>query len=288
MKIGLYGTENKEATHIVMLQLIELLKNRGVEVYIYDKFKDLSTKSVQGIFKNQSDIEGNLDYVLSIGGDGTFLSTATLVGNSGIPVLGINTGRLGFLANVSRDNIEHNIDLLVEGRFTIDSRSMISLNTKSKMFGDTNFALNEIAIHKKDSASMVVIHVEADGNFLNSYWADGLIISTPTGSTAYSMSCGGPILVPRNKNFIVTPKAAHHLNIRPIVVPDDIELKLTVEGRDKEFLVSLDSRSESFKATEELIVSRANFDLKMVKPEGSTFLNTMRSKLHWGIDKRNS
>ncbi len=287
MKIGLYGTENKESTHVVMLQLMELLKNRGVEVYIYDKFKELSNNSVKGTFKTKMDIVGKLDYILSVGGDGTFLNSATLVGDSGIPVLGINTGRLGFLANVSVENIQENVNMLIEGKFSIDPRSLIALKTKNNIFGDLNFALNEIAIHKKDSSSMVIIHVEIDGQFLNSYWADGLIISTPTGSTAYSLSCGGPILVPRNNSFIITPKAAHNLNIRPIVLPDDVEIKLTVEGRDNEFLVSLDSRSEALAYTEELIVTLASFNLNMIRPEGSTFFNTMRSKLHWGIDKRN-
>jgi len=165
---------------------------------------------------------------------------------------------------------------------------MITLESEKNLFGDKNFALNEVAIHKKDSSSMVVIHVEVDGNFLNSYWADGLIIATPTGSSAYSLSCGGPILVPRNNSFIITPIAAHNLNIRPIVLPDDVEIKLTVEGRDSEFLVSMDSRSTSFQSGDELVIKRAKFDMNVVKPEGSTFFNTMRSKLHWGIDKRNN
>lgn len=287
MKIGLYGTENKEATHIVMLQCIELLRNRGVECYIHEQFAQLKTASVVDTFSTTQEVKENLDCILSIGGDGTFLSTATLVRDTGVPVLGINTGRLGFLANVSVKNIEENIDLLVNGKYTIDSRSMISLETKDQKFGDLNFALNEVAIHKNDSSSMVVIHVEVDGKFLSSYWADGLIISTPTGSTAYSLSCGGPILVPRNNSFIITPKAAHNLNVRPVVLPDDVEITLTVDGRDSRFLVSLDSRSESFDQDQKLVIRRASFELNMIKPEGSTFFNTMRNKLHWGKDQRN-
>lgn len=225
--------------------------------------------------------------MISVGGDGTLLDATTFVRHTGIPILGINTGRLGFLSGVSIDEIDQAIDALLEGEFELDNRAVLKVDTRTGLFGDVNFALNELTVHKMDSASMITIHAYMDGVYLNSYWADGLIIATPTGSTAYSLSCGGPIVAPGSKNFVITPIAPHNLNVRPIVVPDDKALTLRMEGRTKHYLLALDSRSISADESIELRVSRSEFDIRLVRLKGQNFLSTLRSKLNWGLDKRN-
>jgi NAD+ kinase len=229
----------------------------------------------------------DFDILITIGGDGTILDTITSVGSSNIPILGINTGRLGFLANNAKENVEHVIDLLLAGDYFLEKRSLLSLNTDDNLFEQYNFAMNEITIHKKDSSSMIQLHTYVDDLFLNTYWSDGLIISTPTGSTAYSLSCGGPILDPKSKNFIINPIAPHNLTARPIIIPDDSKIRIEVEGRDEEFLVTLDSRSKTITNKYQLNISKADFTINLVQFGNQNFYKTIRNKLYWGQDKRN-
>lgn len=239
-------------------------------------------------FSQHSDLDKNVDYFFSIGGDGTFLDAVTLVQDSGVPIVGVNSGRLGFMADIARDEIPAAISNILEGNYSIEERTLLKVQTESNgLFKDFNYGLNEFTVHKKDSASMITIHTYIDGEYLNSYWADGLIISTPTGSTAYSLSVGGPILIPNTQNFVISPISPHNLTVRPIVVPNYQEITLKVEGRSDSYLASLDSRSVSFEALNELKISKADFKIKVLKLKSHSFYSTLRNKLMWGVDKRN-
>jgi NAD+ kinase len=292
MKIGLYGTELKQDFKADIEALIDRVFKDAKELWIENTYAKVLEKGGVELpeyisFSNHRDIEGKLDLLLSIGGDGTFLSTLTLIRDSGIPVLGINTGRLGFLAYVAPDRIQQSMDAVFAKKFSVKGRSLLSVRSENSAIGDANYALNEVAVHKKDSSSMITIHIEIDGKFLTSYWADGLIISTPTGSTAYNLSCGGPIVAPNTECLVITPKAPHNLTVRPLVVKDDVELKMRVECRDDQFLLSLDSRSVSCHSETEIVIRKADFNMNIVRPEGSRFFKTMRRKLKWGLDSRN-
>jgi NAD+ kinase len=225
-------------------------------------------------------------YLISLGGDGTMLETLDLVRDTGLPVLGVNTGRLGFLASVYKENYTSAIDKLISKNFTIDSRELLALVNPKELF-ELNVALNECTLVKKDSSSMLSVDVSINGVYLNSYWADGLIVSTPTGSTAYSLSCGGPLMVPDSESFIITPIAPHNLNVRPVVIHSNSEIRLKVHGRDKQNIISLDSRMATLANDEEVILKKAGFKLNLINLEGQDFFNTLRNKLMWGLDKRN-
>jgi NAD+ kinase len=227
------------------------------------------------------------DFVFSIGGDGTLLDTVCLVGEKQIPIVGLNTGRMGFLATVATDKLEEAIGHLVKGNFQIESRTLLSLSSNKKLFQGLNFALNEFTIHKRDTSSMITVHTYIDGNYLNSYWADGLIVATPTGSTGYSLSCGGPLITPGAKNFVITPVSPHNLNVRPIIVSDESEISFEIEGRSDKFMISLDSRSTAISADFKLSVKKEKFSAKLVKLPGDHFFDTLRKKLNWGFDMRN-
>ncbi|MDH4057566.1 MAG: NAD kinase, partial [Cyclobacteriaceae bacterium] len=224
---------------------------------------------------------------LSIGGDGTLLDSITHVGRAETPILGINTGRLGFLATISKEETEHALQKLFENDFTVDKRAMLRLESNKKLFGDLNFALNDFTVVKKDSSSMITMHTYIDGAFLNSYWADGLIVATPTGSTGYSLSCGGPLVFPRSGNFVITPVSPHNLTVRPIVVSDNSEITFEIEGRSKKFLISLDSRMAIVDASVKLLVKKESFSANLVQFEGQHYFKTLRQKLNWGLDIRN-
>lgn len=291
MKIAIYGKSLTENYFDFAEKLFTSLKAKGIDFIVHEQFysflkkqnifsEDISTFS----FSNQL---SDISYLFSIGGDGTLLETVTLIKDSGIPVLGINTGRLGFLTTVTTESIEETIQAVIDKNYKIDVRSLLSLEIENNIFGTENYALNEITLQKKDTSSMITINAYLDGEYLNSYWADGLIISTPTGSTAYSLSCNGPIILPRSGNIIINPIAPHNLNVRPLVVPDDMELVFKVEGRTENFLVALDSRSKSVPLYSELKVKKAPHSLNLVRLEQYDFLNTLRSKLMWGMDKRN-
>lgn len=289
MRIAVYGKNLRSDSSDPIKDLISGFEQRSADVLLHRNFENAFTdvKSKAGYFDTHEDINGKIDYLFSIGGDGTFLDTILLVRNTGIPVVGINTGRLGFLANIARDEVSKAIEAIYNKEYSLDRRSMITLETPERLFGETNYALNEITVLKKDSSSMITIHAFVNEEYLNSYWADGLIISTPTGSTAYSLSCGGPILTPDSENFILTPIAPHNLNVRPVVLPDNCKIKLKVEGRSDQYLVSLDSRTDTILPEAELFIEKSGSTLNMVRFNFNTFLTTIRNKLMWGLDRRN-
>lgn len=292
MKVAIYGRTANENIFQHALEVIKELNKYNASVILhkplFDFIKENSSEEIKcDDFSEHHEIRGEVDYMISIGGDGTLLETITLVQNSGIPILGINTGRLGFLAGVAKEDISLAITDLVKKKFSLDKRTLLRLASTTNLFGEINYALNEFTIQKKDSSSMMTIHTFVNGEFLNSYWADGLIISTPTGSTAYSLSCGGPILVPESRNFIITPISPHNLNVRPMIIPDDSLITVKVEGRSTSYLASLDSRSEVFGESEEFTVSKEDFRVNLVKLSDQHFFTTIRNKLMWGHDKRN-
>ena len=292
MKIGLYARQVKPELFPFIDLLLRELQTNGVEIIIYQPFYN-QVKSFTGlngkmeVFSSGSEIRNNIDFLFSIGGDGTILDTLTLVQNSGIPVVGINTGRLGFLSSISQKEVSKAIDSLVRGHFSLDKRTLLRLESSHTLFGEVNYALNDLTIHKKDSSSMIIINTFLNGEYLNSYWADGLIIATPTGSTGYSLSCGGPIIAPHSDNFVITPIAPHNLNVRPIVVSDKHVISLEVEGRSQYFLASLDSRSVTIDSSLQLAVRKEEFTMNLVRIGNDNFLSTLRNKLKWGLDSRN-
>lgn len=292
MKIAIYGRQMNEKNLEFMDVLLRELDKFQIEKIIHASFYNYLKQrngqvSGSDIFTSADDIKERVDFLFSIGGDGTILDTLSLVRNSEIPVVGINTGRLGFLSSISRDKIEFAIESLLKGHYSIDKRALLRLETNTTLFGDVNYALNELTIHKKDSSSMIIIHTYLNGEYLNSYWADGLIIATPTGSTGYSMSCGGPIIAPQSGNFVITPIAPHNLNVRPIVVSDKNIISLEIEGRSQYFLASLDSRSVTINSAVQLAVKREDFQFNLVRIANENFLSTLRNKLNWGLDLRN-
>lgn len=292
MKLAIYGRSFNESFNPVIQSLFDRLAVQSAEVFIFDAFNSYLQPRINfsfpvKTFVGLADMKYWPDYVISIGGDGSMLDSIALVKNTGIPILGINTGRLGFLSNISTDDVQQAIDALVSKNYKIETRSLLELTTASNLFGENNFALNELTIHKKDSSTMMTVHAYINNEYLNSYWADGLIIATPTGSTAYSLSCGGPIVLPDSKNFIITPVAPHNLNVRPVVIPDSAVITLKAEGRSKQFLASLDSRSETFNSEIEFKIKKANFYANLIQLHNQNFLTTMRNKLTWGADKRN-
>lgn len=292
MRIAIYGRLLEAVNAPFIQQLFDELAKRQIEIVVYRSFLPHLENKVNlpqdvGEFKHHSDIKGQVDYLLSLGGDGTLLDTVPLIRDSNIPVMGINLGRLGFLSSVGKDLIPDAIHALQEQSFHIDKKDLVHLDANKPLFKGANFGLNEFSIHKRDIASMVVIHASIDGQYLNSYWCDGLIVATPTGSTAYSLSCGGPVIVPNASNFVITPVAPHHLNVRPVVVPDSATVELELEGHQDSFLCSLDSRSEVIDSSYRITIKKEAFSLQLVRLKETDFLNTLRNKLLWGFDKRN-
>jgi NAD+ kinase len=294
MKIALFGKSFNESFTESFISMFEVFSNYKVEVDIYQPFYDFLIREinfkppVQGYFTNHKDLDKEVEFVFSIGGDGTFLEAVTCVRDSEIPLVGINSGRLGFMADIAQDEIPQALSDIFTGNYTLEERGLLQLATsKNGLFKDFNYALNEFTVHKKDSASMITIHTYLNNEYLNSYWADGLIIATPTGSTAYSLSVGGPILIPNTQNFIISPISPHNLTVRPIVVPNNNEITLRVEGRSDSFLASLDSRSTTFETTTELRIKKSDFKIKVIKLRTHDFYSTLRNKLMWGVDKRN-
>lgn len=289
MNICLHGINlQKEFVPFIEL-LITSLQVRDAGIFCTEKFsKSLQRLNIKAQLKEIGKDEfSQMDFIFSVGGDGTLLDTVTFIGNSEVPVLGINTGRLGFLATVAKENIEGAISDLFDGQYTIEARAVLEMHASRQVFNGTNFALNEFTIHKRDTSSMITVHTYIDGQYLNSYWADGLIVSTPTGSTGYSLSCGGPLITPGARNFVITPVSPHNLNVRPIVVSDESEISFRIEGRSEKFLISLDSRSTAIDASVELKVRKAPFSAKLVKFSKYNYFDTLRQKLNWGFDMRN-
>lgn len=292
MEVAIYGRTFTDNFDPYIQKFFDKLNSIGVGLLIYEPFLNylkprinISTKA--SAFTKHSEIINSAEFFFSVGGDGTFLDSTTFIRDSNIPIIGINTGRLGFLSGVSINEIETALEDIFTGKFALDQRSLLKVETINNLFGANNFALNELTVHKKDSSSMVTINAFIDGDFLNSYWADGLIVATPTGSTAYALSCGGPIILPGSNNFEITPIAPHNLNVRPIVIPDDKVLTLKIEGRSQDFLVSLDSRSETIDSSIELKVSKHNFTINLARLHNENILGTIRNKLNWGLDQRN-
>jgi len=291
MKVALHGLALKTEYFLKVKSLFSVLAKFKFEIFVTKHFeKQLSAfpdlKSKFRVLENKAEMS-QMDLMISIGGDGTLLDTVCQVGSLEIPILGLNTGRLGFLATVATDTIEEAINFLADGDFQLESRTLISLKSSKSLFGRHSFALNEFTIHKRDTSSMITVHTYIDGKYLNSYWADGLIIATPTGSTGYSLSCGGPLISPEAKNFVITPVSPHNLNVRPIIVSDESEISFTIEGRSEKFLISLDSRSTSISSEVKLLVKKESFEAKLIKLPNYHFFDTLREKLNWGFDMRN-
>jgi NAD+ kinase len=291
MVIALYGKRFSPEYGPGVSKLVDSLIRRGIRVVVYERFYPFLSQSVAlpstvQTFQTFKDI-GHVDYLLSIGGDGTLLDTAKHVRDSKTPVLGINTGRLGFLSNVDLNEVDTAIELLVNGTYTLDPRSLIEVKTNGVALSDFPFALNEVSILNKDRSSMISIHAQINDNFMCTYWADGLIVATPTGSTAYSLSCGGPIVTPDSNNLILNPIAPHNLNVRPLVISHTNKVSLRVEGRSDHFLLTLDSRSFEIDSSTLIELTRAPFEMNLIHLEGQNFFQTIRNKLGWGMDKRN-
>lgn len=292
MKIAIYGRPYQNRLNQYVEQITQMITDTGFELAIAEPYAEYLSES--GLINSNHprfDVDdvniSEFTCLLSIGGDGTLLDTVPIIGDSCVPVIGINAGRLGFISSISIDELDDVLKSLKSGNFKCEDRSLLLVQTERNLFGKKNFALNELTLHKKDSSSMIKIHAYLDNEILNTYWADGLIISTPTGSTAYNLSCGGPIIVPGSENVVVTPIAPHNLTVRPVVISNTASLRIKVSGRAESFLITLDSRSEAIFPNEEIHVSRASFYFKLIQPAGHSFISTMRNKLAWGLDKRN-
>ncbi len=294
MKVGIYGQFYHKDSGEYITYLLENLHQFGVEIFVERNFYKIFSSKLKitkkyETFASYADLDDTYDLFFSIGGDGTILRTITLVQDLNIPILGINTGRLGFLATIQKEEIKDAISKIISKEFIVKERSLLAIETSpvNKDIASMNFALNEVTVARKDTTSMITVKTHLDGEYLNSYWADGLIVSTPTGSTGYSLSCGGPVIMPNNNSFVLTPIAPHNLNARPLVIPDHTTIRLEVSGREDKHLISLDSRIATVAINSIITIKKAPFTVKLVELEGQSFLETLRKKLLWGEDKRN-
>ena len=293
MKIAIYGRQFNNSVLPHVQQVFDSLSEYNVETFVFDKYnhfisdKIFFSKKFQ-IYRNYQDlISAKVDVMISLGGDGTLLDTVTLIRDSNIPVIGINFGRLGFLASINKSDIESALNRLINKDYTLDRRVQLCIESDLNLFGNENFALNDVTIHKRDTSAMMIVHAYLNGEFLNSYWADGIIIATPTGSTAYSLSCGGPIVFPGSGNMVVTPISPHNLNVRPIVLSDTNILSFEIEGRSSKYLLTCDSRTEVIDTSIKVRVKKAGFGINLIRLNNESYLSTLRNKLLWGIDTRN-
>ncbi len=292
MQIAVYNRVFQVEDIPLFKHLFELFEQYNITPIL---FKDLAKRLTAHIpqinqcetFSEEVPLRTKINFVFSLGGDGTILDTVKYVGDKNIPILGINLGRLGFLAGTSGHDILFAIESLLKGAYILDPRTMIHLDASKPIFHETPFALNEFSIHRKDSSSLIKIHTYLNGEFLCTYWADGLIVSTPTGSTGYSLSCGGPIIFPQANSFVITPVAPHNLNVRPLIIADNSIVSFEVEGRAEQFLCTLDARSEAIDSSVSLAIKKADFSIQLIRLEGQNFLHTLQSKLYWGVDSRN-
>jgi NAD+ kinase len=292
MQIAIYNRALSEDDFSIYKKIFETLSRYDIKPVIFEPFVEKlkafnSLPEQYEIFSDVKPLTNKVNFLFSFGGDGTLLDTVKYVGDKKIPILGINLGRLGFLASTKMEEIEFAIDSLQKGAYLLDNRTLIHLDTSIPIFQEFPFALNEFSIHRKDSSSLIKIHTYLNGEFLCTYWADGLIVSTPTGSTGYSLSCGGPIIFPQANSFVITPVAPHNLNVRPLVISDKSIVSFEVEGRAENFLCTLDSRSETIDSSVSLAIRKENFDIQLVRLEGQNFLHTLQTKLYWGVDSRN-
>ncbi len=287
MRVLLFSMELKGDARIIYQSLADHLTGEGFSLYQYNKPDTYLLDNIPILYRKEQLKELHIDLILSAGGDGTMLKAVAFGGDSGIPFLGFNLGRLGFLAVIEKDGILSVVKSLKLGNYQIDKRSTLSIKSNMPIFENEVFALNDFTLMKRDNSSMIKIHTSLNGEFLNTYWADGLILATPTGSTGYSLSCGGPIVFPHSGNFVITPIAPHNLNVRPAVISDDSILEFTVEGRSENFLCTMDSNYGLITSEHVIQISRNQFDINLLKIEGHSFLKTLRNKLMWGLDLRN-
>ena len=292
MRVAIYGRGIEKDQLADMRSLFDALSASSITPVFFQPFYEqlkqlLDLDPAQEIFNSFYDLDESIECLISLGGDGTLLDTVTLVRAKSIPVLGINFGRLGFLASIGRSELSTVVKALENRTFVADKRTLIHLDSNISLFGEVPYALNEFAIHKRDTSSMIKIHTYLNGEFLNTYWADGIVVSTPTGSTGYSLSCNGPIVFPDSGSFVITPVAPHNLNVRPIVVPDNNVISFEVEGRADHFICTLDSRKEIIDKTVQLAIKKEEFTLSLVRLNENNFLQTLRNKLSWGLDTRN-
>jgi len=290
LRFAIFGNVYQAKKSASIQKILSCLRQREAEVMIEAEFYKFITEQQHLSIEGATIFEGSLfdaDFVISMGGDGTFLKAAAFVGAKGTPIIGVNMGRLGFLADVSPSDIEKAIDNLYDGDYTIEQRGVLEVETNDPTFSECPFALNDISVLKRDNASMISIRATINGEYLTTYQADGLVVSTPTGSTAYSLSNGGPILLPNSNIFVITPVAPHSMNIRPIVVPDDCEIELAVASRNHNFLVAVDGRSVKCEEGTRLLLRKAHYEVQVVKQNGRSYFHTIREKLMWGADVRN-
>ncbi|MCL4116291.1 UNVERIFIED_CONTAM: hypothetical protein GTU68_026036 [Idotea baltica] len=291
MKVAIYSQYQKSKSQESLGVLLNVLAKKQEDIYIESSFFKKVKHVIQEGLKIQAfnALDSSFDLLISIGGDGTILRAITYVKDLGIPIVGINTGRLGFLATIQTDDIEKAFTNILNGNYNISERSLLSIETipENDNIKNIHFALNEIAVSRKNTTSMITVETKLNNEYLTSYWSDGLIISTPTGSTGYSLSCGGPVITPDAKSFVLTPIAPHNLSARPLVIPDSTEIKLRVSGREDNFLVSLDSRIATLHNSAVIKIKKASFTIKMIELKEESFLDTLRKKLLWGEDKRN-
>lgn len=293
MKVAIYGQTYQDDTLDYVIDLLEELQGLDAEIAIEKEFQRFLTKhraiGQYAAFTETTGLDETFDMFVSFGGDGTILRATTFIRDLGIPIVGVNTGRLGFLSTFKKEDVRKVVQEFVNGAYTIVERSLVEVSVAAEHdeFGKLNFALNEITVSRKDTTSMITVETYLNDEYLTSYWADGLIISTPTGSTGYSLSCGGPVIVPTAKSLVLTPIAPHNLNARPLVISDDTVIRLKVSGREENHLVSLDSRIASLENGTEIEIRKANFTIKMIEYTSESFLKTLRNKLLWGEDRRN-
>lgn len=290
MRIGVNGRAMDASNAPLVVRMLQRMEAFGMQPHLNaglaNWLKEVGVDLPWPVIESE-DLKGeDLDLCIGLGGDGTLLDTVAWVGRTEIPVLGINLGRLGFLSNVTLDAVEEALGAIRQGRYMLQDRSLLEVTDHPELLGRSNYALNEVSIHKRESSSMIAVHVHLGADYLNTYWADGLIIATPTGSTAYSLSCGGPILYPTSDALVINPICPHNLNVRPFVVPDHFTITLQLEARSDRCLMNLDSRSVSVDGQSRITIQRARFSVKMVQLESSDFLDTLRNKLSWGLDVR--
>ena len=292
MKVAIYSRVLEEDQKEDVKRLLDRLKESRITPVLDNKFYHQLTKFIAfneepQLFSDPEELNEQFECMISLGGDGTLLDTITLIKDKNIPLLGINFGRLGFLASIGREELELAVASLVNHTYVKDERTLLHLDSNLPLFGNTPYALNEFAIQKQDTSSMIKIHTYLNGAFLNTYWSDGLIVATPTGSTGYSLSCNGPIVFPDSGSFVITPVAPHNLNVRPIVVPDNNVISFEIEGRTDSFLCTLDSRKEIVQKNVQLAVKKEDFSINLIRLNENNFLQTLRNKLSWGLDRRN-
>ena len=292
MKVAVYSRIMEEEQQKDVQLFFDELDKQKIQPVVYEHFYEQIVEKVRlplntMVFSRSEELTDEIEFMISLGGDGTLLDTITLVRNKNIAILGINFGRMGFLAGIGHDEVQTAVKAIVNRTYIVDKRTMIHLDASVSLFGNVPYALNEFSIHKRDTASMIKIHTYLNGEFLNTYWSDGLIVATPTGSTGYSLSCNGPIVFPETGSFVITPVAPHNLNVRPIIVPDNNIISFEIEGRTDKIICALDSRREIVSKNIQLAVRKEAFLLNLIRLSEDNFLQTLRNKLTWGLDKRN-